>query len=719
MKISSKNLNNQFKVIFAKDDSNPLVCIQLYIRVGSNWEYNEEAGFSHFIEHLVFKSTKKFPNNSLMERATYLGGNINAYTEFDSTCFYITLPSTFINEGSEILSEIAQNANFSDNEFISEKQVIIEEFKQFQNEPEEFFIEEIAKKYFKKSPYIKPIIGNISSLNNSKSSDLRKFYRKYYIPNNSFLVVTGNFNEQNLLNIIKIHFGNWKQKELKKKTNEIDDLPVRPLIHTFSKGISNDILAFVIPDLAESHNDSYALSLAVKAFASGKNSILYTRLFNDEKLIDGIKVHSLTGINNGASIFLIMPKKKSELNLIADIFLEELFAFNQFGIQKIEEHKKEQLFFYRYSYEYVESLASSLGSEEIHLDYEHFQKYPEKLQKITKQDVDRTIKTYLKPASLAVFHIGKRELNKTRIKSRINQKSKISSQEKFEDFYETTLKNGIKVLLKKVIGKPTVGISLSLEVSQLNESHENRGINLLTSGLMLYGNEKRNYQQFLNYCTSNGINCGISPLTETTSIRLKSFKDTIPETLNLLMEIVSSPIFPADFLDNLKQTYTSNLDRIKDYPTYYAEKLWKEQLFGKKSNLINIEGNKTSIRNISRKLIQNWFKSFFHPQNMSLAIVGDFDFNETLKILKKYNFPIYEERIISKQRVMIDSAKQKLKKINKNSNQSIIHIGGFGCNSQNFEKNTAFHVLAQIIGGDTNSILFRELREKKGIGLFS
>ncbi len=715
MKIISKNLNNQFKVILAKDDSNPLVCMQLYIRVGSIWEYDREAGYSHFTEHLVFKSTKKFPGNSLMERTTFLGGSINAFTEFDSTCFFITLPSKFMDEGIEILSEIAQNADFHKNEFNSEKQVIIEEIKQFQNEPEDFFIEEIAKNYFSKNPYKNPIIGNLNSLKKATPIDLRKFYKKYYIPNNCFLVVTGNFEQDNLIKIINKYFGNWNTKELLKKKIKVDNLSEKPMIQTFSKTISNDILAFVFPDLAESHPESYALSLAVKAFASGKNSILYTRLFNDEKLIDGIKVHSLTGINDGASIVLIMPKAKSDLNKITDIFFEELSTFHRFGIQKIEEHKKEQIFFYRYSYEYVESLASSLGTEEIHWGYEHFQKYPEKLQKITKQDVDKTIKTYLKPASLGVFHIGKKEFNKNRIKNRINQKSKVFSPKRFEEFYETTLKSGVKVLLKKVIGKPTIGISLSFEVSQLNEINANKGINLLTSGLMLYGNEKRNYQQFLNYCTSKGINCGISPLTETTTIRLKCFKETLSETLDLLMEVVSSPLFPEDYLENLKLSYASNLDRIKDYPSYYAEKLWKERLFGKKSNLINIEGNKTSIRKITRKQIKNWFKSYFHPQNMALAIVGDFDFDEILKNLEKFIFPIYEGQIKSDQKANIYSSKQNFKRLNKNGNQSIIHIGGFGCNSQDFEKNTAFHVLAQIIGGDTNSILFRELREKRGL----
>ena len=164
MKVTSNKLNNKFKVITARDNSNPLVCLQLYIRIGSAWEENNEAGYSHLTEHLVFKSTKEFPQNAIMNKVTNLGGTLNAYTEFDSTCFYVTLPSKFTEEGIEILSELAREANFSNTDFESEKKVVIEELKQFKNEPEDSFIEEIAADYFTKNPYKKPIIGNLNSL---------------------------------------------------------------------------------------------------------------------------------------------------------------------------------------------------------------------------------------------------------------------------------------------------------------------------------------------------------------------------------------------------------------------------------------------------------------------------------------------------------------------------------------------------------------------------
>ena len=152
MKISDTVLKNGFKIITARDISNPIISMQLHVKMGSAWESEKEAGFSHLTEHLVFKSTSKFPDNEIYERITFLGGHINAYTEYDSTCYFITLPTKFAEEGLEILAELVRNANFNDDEFEFERKVVIEELKQIQNDPEEWFLEKIAQEYFKENP---------------------------------------------------------------------------------------------------------------------------------------------------------------------------------------------------------------------------------------------------------------------------------------------------------------------------------------------------------------------------------------------------------------------------------------------------------------------------------------------------------------------------------------------------------------------------------------
>lgn len=716
MKVTSKALKNNFKVILARDNSNPLVCLQLYSRIGSAWEEKNEAGYSHLTEHLVFKSTSSFPKNTIMNKITNLGGTLNAYTEFDSTCFYVTLPSKFTEEGVKIISELAMQANFSNADFISEKKVVIEELKQFKNEPEDSFIEDISADYFTKNPYKKPIIGHLASLQNADPDSLRRFYKKYYVPNNCFLVASGDIDGGKLVGIVEKFFGDWKPNVLKVRKRMRNNTPTNYKIKYMKKNISS-MLAFVMPDLAETDPDAYSLSLATKAFAIGRNSRLFNRLFTEEKLIDGVRVHSLSGINDGASVIIILPKKKADITKIVSIFLDELNQFYLSGMSdnELADNKKELIYFYRYTFEYIESLASSLGSEEILSGYMKFFEYPEMIRNITHTDLKRVINNYFKKEQLHLYYTGKEQIDekfiKTKLLKKVSQKDILSEQ----TYFETQLDSGIKILFKKVTGKPTIGISLSYEVSQLNETKDNLGINYLTSSLMLYGNEKRNYQQFVNYCTSNGINFGVSPQSEATIVSAKCFKEQLPASLELLCDVALKPTFPMEHFKNIKMTTKSNLDRVKDYPQHYSALIFKELIFGKKSNLTSRSGYKSVIQNITLKQIKQWYKKHYHPENMSLAVVGDFNFDDALRLCKT-NF-IFNKNNFSRslQKPIINSSKNKYKLTKKGLDQVVINIGGFGCKATEKIKTTAFHVLAQIIGGDSDSILFTELREKHGL----
>ena len=722
MKVNKKILENGFSVISSVDNSNPLVSLQLYVKIGSTREKPSEAGFSHFTEHLVFKSTEKYPENEIMEQVSFLGGNINAYTEFDTTCFYITLPSEFLDEGIDILTQIVRYANFSDEEFESEKKVVIEEFKQYQDDPEDFFIEEIAKFYFKKNNYRNPIIGNLERLQSCKPDELRAFYKEYYSPSNAFLVVTGDIDENELDEILDKHFASWEQKKIEKMPLMKEDFPNMPEVYTWEKDISRDMLAFVLPDLAETDVDANALALAAKNFGIGKNSRLFHRLFQIEKLIDTIKVHSLSGLNSGITIFLIMPKKNADLKRITEIFLQELNLLYHYGLSELEvkEKKRELIHYYRYSYEYVESLATGLGNEEVLSDYTRFLRYEDTIDKIDKKSVDKAIQRYYKPCSLFIYHLGKEKID-TKVFFNLlkNCDRKSDRKENKLDFYKTTLPNGMRITFKRVKGKPTVGVSLSFRVSQLNETSKNLGINVSTSSLLLYGNENRSYKQLMNFCTSNGISLGISPGLETTNLRMKCFTDMLPSSLEIISDILQKPLFPKQHFENLRNTFISGMDRISDFPQYYAHHLWSQMFFGKKSNLLNREGIKSTLRALSRKQLIDWYHQHYVPSNMDLAIVGDFNFHQIEATCEQLFSSMEKKDYNSEQKMILDPTKKKFQRLSKGLNQANINIGGWAGSMTNQADNTAFHVLANLIGGDSNSLLFEELREKRGLSYAS
>ncbi|MGC9362300.1 MAG: M16 family metallopeptidase, partial [Candidatus Syntrophosphaera sp.] len=122
---ASGYLPNGLKYIVQTDHSNSVLCLQLYVRIGSAWEDESEAGYSHFLEHLAFKRTHDFGYNQIMNHVNSLGGNINAYTDFDCTCYYLMLPSEFLREGLKVFAELAARPAFDSADVATEKDIII------------------------------------------------------------------------------------------------------------------------------------------------------------------------------------------------------------------------------------------------------------------------------------------------------------------------------------------------------------------------------------------------------------------------------------------------------------------------------------------------------------------------------------------------------------------------------------------------------------------
>jgi len=717
VKVSHFDLKNKFRIIQTFDDNYPLVNLQLFVKIGSCWELDDNAGYSHLTEHLVFKSTKKYPNNKIMEKASMLGAAINAFTEFDSTCFYLTVPSENLKDGLEILAELVQNANFTDAEFRSEKNVVIEELKQYRNDKEDYFLEQIPLYYFKSNPYRKTIIGSEASLNSAKPQQLRDFYNHYYQPSNCFLAVTGHFDQKYLKKCINKFFNNWQNTQTIKKANYYKEILSNEFYYHNMQLKGRTQLAFVLPELSDNHPDSYPLSLLTKAFAVGKNSRLYKRLYIKDKLIDSLKVHSLSGIYDGISVILIHPRSNTSLETIIDIFLHEFKELKEhsLSLEEIDQHKKEMIVSSKYTYEYLESLGLSLCTEELLGNYHNFFLYDERIEKINSQDIKKVINLIYSYKNLSIITSGKAPINIEHLKTKYFDEKIYKAKSITEDTMHYTLPNGIKLFLKKVPGKEISGVSLALKSSQLLENSNQLGINQLSSTLLLYGNKKRSYDEFLNYCSKNGIQFGISCNKDNTKIKFKCFNDDLLDSIQLIKDVLYEPTFPKDHFQNLKKSFISTIKRMHDYPQSMAVYKWKQLLFGEHSNLISKDGQIESLNLMSLNDLYHWYNEYFLNTQAQLCIIGNIDFNEVIEKCEKiFNFSSFNQKQIN-YNLIIDPITEKQLVIDNQYDQSIINIGGFCCNSFEIEKKTALLVLSQIIGGEINSRLFDELREKRGL----
>jgi len=188
-----ETLPNGLKLVLVPDDHVESVCFGLFVASGSRHETAKEAGISHFIEHMLFKGTATRTALAISQAIEGRGGNFNAYTSEEGTCFYAYLPCDYLPTAVDIISDMFVHAAIPDAEFARERQVIIEEIKMYADEPDSVASENLSRALFPDNALGLPIAGTAETLGKMTPQALRKYIRRAYVPTATTAVVAGRF----------------------------------------------------------------------------------------------------------------------------------------------------------------------------------------------------------------------------------------------------------------------------------------------------------------------------------------------------------------------------------------------------------------------------------------------------------------------------------------------------------------------------------------------
>ncbi len=194
-------LANGLRVILVPCEAES-VAFGLFVASGSRHEPKGCEGISHFIEHMMFKGTPTRRTVDITRAIEGRGGNFNAYTSEESTCYYAHLPYEYLDDAVDILSDMYLNASMPKDEFVREKQVIIEEIKMYADDPEAVVMENLQHALFPRHPLGLPVAGTPESLGPMSPSDLKSYVASHYTPKNTVAVVVGRFEEARALDLV-------------------------------------------------------------------------------------------------------------------------------------------------------------------------------------------------------------------------------------------------------------------------------------------------------------------------------------------------------------------------------------------------------------------------------------------------------------------------------------------------------------------------------------
>jgi zinc protease len=303
---TSKTLSNGLKTIVHEDNSTPLVTINILYKVGARDEDPSRTGFAHLFEHLMFGGSQNIPDyDGPLQLA---GGDNNAFTNNDITNYYLTLPAQNIETGFWLESDRMLSLAFSEKSLEVQRNVVIEEFKQrYLNQPYGDVWLLLRPLAYKVHPYQWATIGKeIGHIENASLDDVKKFFFRYYTPDNAILVVAGNVKAEETFDLAEKWFGSIGRKienrmpyPVEPEQNEYREL-------TVERNIPYDSLYRAYHVSSRLEPEFYATDLISDILSRGRSSRLYNVLIKEKKLFSEIHAYPTSDFDRG--LFVIDGK---------------------------------------------------------------------------------------------------------------------------------------------------------------------------------------------------------------------------------------------------------------------------------------------------------------------------------------------------------------------------------------------------------------------------
>ncbi len=273
--IKVKTLDSGVRVIMEKLDQVQSASFGVWVRAGAVDEEKEISGVSHFIEHMMFKGTETRSAKDLATDIDKIGGQINAFTGKEATCYYVKTVGNNILKGAEVILDMLNNSVFDEVELRRERKVIMEEMKMTEDTPDDLAQETVIELLFKGNPYGKSIIGNTTSLKGINREKLIAYKEREYTKDSIVVSIAGNFDENEFLDFIEDKFSKLKDKKAEKK---VEVVPYKPSYKVIKKDINQTHICLATKGLALDDDRYYRLSLLNSIMGGSMSSRLFQNI---------------------------------------------------------------------------------------------------------------------------------------------------------------------------------------------------------------------------------------------------------------------------------------------------------------------------------------------------------------------------------------------------------------------------------------------------------
>lgn len=730
-------LDNGVEVVLKSTGFSDTVTMQVWVGVGSLHETTDELGMSHFLEHMLFKGTRKYGPGEIASTVEMCGGEINAYTTFDNTVYYLTLDRDHAASGIDLLYEAVAHSHLDETEFNREKEVILEEIRRSNDSPGSRIGRKVFETAFHGTSAARPIIGSTESVSGFTRNQVFAYYKKWYVPNNMRIIVVGKFDEPKLLGLLNETFGMLPAGNIPFKFEPMEIYHARApqsvsdRVQVVKGDFKQVRMEIVFPAPYLEHPDTMSLDIAAFALGTGEMGRLSRKLRDELGLVSSIGASVFSPVFGGIFEFSALLEKDQLVPALQAIRAEiEAFLDQQPITDEELERARATLRMDRiYRDETVDGQARSIGfglktSLRMHFDAV----FSAMIEDVSRSEVYGAAKRWLdfsKAKIVVLVHddetVDTAALEKAFWQDKSSERPRApaflgkllaNKRDMDSDIVRHKLADGLTLITRQNANVPLFTLCGATRGGVREETSEKAGIYNFLSGMLGTATETVPFEEFVGTVEAHGATLEGFSGKDSFGVHTQCAVDDFQIFLPMLIETLLAPRFPDEQFESLKREILQALIRQKDSPSTMCFRRLQQMMYGQHPYSLPVAGTEDFVSRVTQQDLASFFSVAAHGRPWVFSLVSPFDHETARSVLAPFltRIPTAIKTVTHLPKVpALTGAETEFLEMEREQTHVAIGFPGLDWGS---EDRPALDVLINVLGGHGGR-LFRELRDKE------
>ncbi len=722
-------LDNGLTLIVHEDRKAPIVAVNVWYHVGSKNEPDGRSGFAHLFEHLMFNGSENHDDDYFQPLEQVGATDLNGTTNWDRTNYFQNVPTGALDLVLFLESDrMGHMLGAVTQEKLDEQRGVVQnEKRQSENQPYGQVNNLTTQSVWpERHPYAHTVIGEMEDLNDAELDDVQEWFRTYYGPNNAVVAIAGDIDPQTARAKVEQYFGSippgppiakqqvWVAKRSGEQRQTMQDrVPQARVYKTWN-----------VPEWGS--EDADMLDLASSVLSSGKNSRLHKRLVYEDELATNVFAFVQTG--EIASLFRVVATARPGVDLseVERVMDEEMERFLAEGPTEEElSRARSQLMsgFIRG----IERIGGFGGKSDVLAmnavyagDPSFYRTTMERKLNATPDQVHRAAQEWLSDGVhvLEVHPYPQLQATGTDVDRSTLPQTPAPPAADFPDIQETTLSNGLRVVLAERSTVPMVEFRMMFDAGYASDQFAVPGTATLAMEMLDEGTGELDALEISARLDELGAQLSTGSSLDMSLVRMSALKASLEESLDLFADVILNPSFPEPDFERLQRQQLARIQQEKAQPISMALRVLPGLIYGDEhayATPFTGSGYEQSVAGITRQQLVDFHETWFRPNNATLVIAGDITLQEVTPQLERLFSGWQRGDVPQKNIADVRPADEPIVYLldRPGSQQSVIFAANVAPPKDNPQE-IAIEALNTVLGGSFTSRLNMNLREDKG-----